>query len=280
MGTGSVGNLAGALEQDAFSVVRHDVVEPFELADEVDLVFHLASPASPMHYLRHPIATMKVALYGTVNMLEFARSKRARFVLASSSEIYGDPLVQPQPEGYWGNVNPIGPRSAYGEGKRFAEAATMVFHREGLDVGIVRPFNVYGPRLSFFDGRVVSTFLRQALAGEAMTVFGDGKQTRSLCYVDDAVRGIHLLGVSGEQEPVNLGNPEEVTMLELAQTVKRVTSSPSEIVFMELPVDDPARRVPDIARAKARLGWEPTVSLEQGLERMLEAAAAGNYLEN
>ncbi len=149
MGTGSVGNLAGALEQDAFSVVRHDVIEPFELDGDVDLVFHLASPASPMHYLRHPIATMKVALYGTVNMLEFARSKRARFVLASSSEIYGDPLVQPQPEGYWGNVNPIGPRSAYGEGKRFAEAATMVFHREGLDVGIVRPFNVYGPRLSF-----------------------------------------------------------------------------------------------------------------------------------
>ncbi len=258
---------------DDFAFIRHDVVEPLEFAEEVDVVYHLATPASPDHYQRHPLAAMKVALYGTQAMLEFAKTKRARFLLASSSEVYGDPQVHPQPETYCGNVNPLGPRSPYGEGKRYAEAMTIVYRREGLDTAIARPFNVYGPRMSPNDGRVVPSFLRQALPGQPLVVFGDGSQTRSLCYVDDLVRGLVLLAESDEHDPVNLGNPGAVTMLELAESVLRTTGSASGIVFEPLPVNDPKRRCPDITRAIERLGWRPSVPLEEGIRRTAAAAS-------
>jgi dTDP-glucose 4,6-dehydratase len=220
--------------------------------------------------MRQPLHSLKVGSYGTHNALGLAKHKRARFLLFSTSEVYGDPLVHPQPETYWGNVNPIGPRGVYDEAKRYAEALTMAYHtQQGVDTAIVRIFNTYGPRMRPFDGRAIPTFMRQALEGAPMTVFGDGSQTRSFCYVDDMIRGLYLLMTSEEHLPVNIGNPGEFTLLELAQTVLRVTSSSSEIVFEALPVDDPQQRQPDITKAKQLLGWEPEVSLEEGLRRML-----------
>ena len=261
------------IRDDAFVFKNHDMVEHIEIDEPLDFVFHLASPASPIDYLRLPLHTLKVGSYGTHNALGLAKFKRARFLLASSSEVYGDPQVHPQPESYWGNVNPIGPRGVYDEAKRYAEAMTMAYHRQqGVDTCIARIFNTYGPRMRSHDGRAIPTFLRQALENEPITVFGDGSQTRSFCYVDDLVRGLHLLATSDEHLPVNLGNPAEFTILELAQTVIRITASKSEVVFEALPIDDPQVRQPDITRAGQVLGWEPEISLEEGLRRMLPAS--------
>jgi dTDP-glucose 4,6-dehydratase len=269
--TGSLQNVEH-LRSDSFLFVNHDITQHLEIDEAVDFVYHLASPASPIDYLRLPLATLKVGSYGTHNALGLAKWKRARFLLASTSEVYGDPLIHPQPETYWGNVNPIGPRGVYDEAKRYAEALTMAYHRQqGVDTCIVRIFNTYGPRMRPHDGRAIPTFVRQALANEPLTVFGDGSQTRSFCYVDDLIRGLVLLAQSGEHLPVNIGNPSEFTLLELARTVVEVTGSSSEIVFEALPVDDPKVRQPDITRARQLLGWEPQVSLEDGLRRMLQA---------
>jgi len=269
--TGSLQNVEH-LRGDRFLFVNHDLTAHLEVAEPVDFVFHLASPASPIDYLRLPLATLKVGSYGTHNALGLAKWKRARFLLASTSEVYGDPLIHPQPETYWGNVNPIGPRGVYDEAKRYAEALTMAYHRQqGVDTCIVRIFNTYGPRMRPHDGRAIPTFVRQALANEPVTVFGDGSQTRSFCYVDDLIRGLILLAESGEHLPVNIGNPAEYTLLELAQKVVDATGAKSEIVFEALPVDDPKVRQPDITRARQLLGWEPQVSLEDGLRRMLQA---------
>jgi dTDP-glucose 4,6-dehydratase len=255
-----------------FTFVNHDIVEHIAIDEAVDFVYHLASPASPIDYLRLPLHTLKVGSYGTHNALGLAKWKRARFLLASTSEVYGDPQVHPQPESYWGNVNPIGPRGVYDEAKRYAEAMTMAYHRQqGVDTAIARIFNTYGPRMRPHDGRAIPTFVRQALDNVPLTVFGDGSQTRSFCYVDDLIRGLFLLAQSGEHQPVNVGNPREYTLLELAQVVVRVTGSASEIVFEALPVDDPQVRQPDITRARQLLGWESEVELEEGLRRMLEA---------
>ena len=258
------------LRGDAFTFLHHDVIEPIELDEPVDFVFHLAALASPIDYMRQPLHSLKTGSYGTHHALGLAKWKRARFLLASTSEIYGDPQVHPQPETYWGHVNPIGPRGVYDEAKRYAEALTMAYHRQqGVNTSIVRIFNTYGPRMRAHDGRAIPTFMRQALQNKPITVFGQGGQTRSFCYVDDLIRGIHLLAASGEHLPVNLGNPEEFTILELAETVIRLTESASEIVFEALPVDDPQIRQPDITRAKQLLGWEPEIQLEEGLSRML-----------
>jgi len=235
-------------------------------------VLHFAALASPVDYLRMPLHSLKVGSYGTHNALGLAKFKRARFLIASTSEVYGDPQVHPQPESYWGHVNPIGPRGVYDEAKRYAEALTMAYHnQQGVDTAIVRIFNTYGPRMRPHDGRAIPTFIRQALEDAPITVFGEGGQTRSFCYVDDLIRGIHLLAMSEEHLPVNIGNPSEFTILELAQTVIRVTSSKSEIVFEALPIDDPQVRQPDISRAREVLGWEPEIPLEEGLRRMLPA---------
>jgi len=267
--TGSLHNVEH-LRGDAFRFVNHDVTQRLEIDEPVEFIFHLASPASPIDYLRLPLQTLKVGSYGTHNALGLAKFKRARFLLASTSEVYGDPAVHPQPETYWGNVNPIGPRGVYDEAKRYAEALTMAYHRQqGLDTCIVRIFNTYGTRMRPHDGRAIPTFVRQALANEPLTVFGDGSQTRSFCYVDDLIRGLILLARSGEHLPVNIGNPQEMALLELAETVVRVTGSKSDIVFEALPVDDPQVREPDITRARQLLGWEPQVSLEDGLQRLL-----------
>jgi dTDP-glucose 4,6-dehydratase len=269
--TGSLENIAHA-RGDKFSFVPHDVVEPIHIDEDVDFVFHLAALASPVDYLRAPLASLKVGSYGTHNALGLAKWKRARFLISSTSEVYGDPEVHPQPETYWGNVNPIGPRGVYDEAKRYAEALTMAYHRQqGVDTCIVRIFNTYGPRMRPHDGRAIPTFVRQALANEPLTVFGDGSQTRSFCYVDDLIRGLMALAQSGEHLPVNIGNPAEYTLLELAQKVAEATGSTSEIVFEALPVDDPKVRQPDITRARQLLGWEPQVSLEDGLRRVLQA---------
>jgi dTDP-glucose 4,6-dehydratase len=255
-----------------FEFRNHDVVNPIEIDEPVDFVYHFAALASPQDYLRMPLHSLKVGSYGTHNALGLAKWKRARFLIASTSEVYGDPEVHPQPEEYWGNVNPIGPRGVYDEAKRYAEALVMAYHtQQGVDTAIVRIFNTYGPRMRPNDGRAVSNFLRQALGGNPLTIYGDGSQTRSFCYVDDLIRGIVLLAESGEHFPVNIGNPDERTLLELAEVVKRVTGSSSEIVFEELPVDDPQQRKPDIARAKQLLGWEPEISLEEGLARILRS---------
>jgi dTDP-glucose 4,6-dehydratase len=271
--TGSLQNIEHIGESDQFAFVNHDMVERIEIDEPVDFVYHLASPASPIDYMRLPLHTLKVGSYGTHNALGLAKFKRARFLVSSTSEVYGDPQVHPQPESYWGNVNPIGPRGVYDEAKRYAEALTMAYHRQqGVDTAIARIFNTYGPRMRANDGRASVTFLRQALDGKPLTVFGDGSQTRSLCYVDDLIRGLVLLAESGEHEPVNIGNPDhEVTMLELAETVIRVTGSSSEIVFEALPTDDPQVRKPDITRAREVLGWEPEIDLEDGLKRWLKA---------
>jgi dTDP-glucose 4,6-dehydratase len=258
------------VESPDFVFLSHDVTEHVEIAEPVDVVFHLASPASPIDYMRLPLHTLKVGSYGTHNALGLAKFKRARFLLASTSEVYGDPQVHPQPESYWGNVNPIGPRGVYDEAKRYAEAMTMAYHRQqGVDTCIARIFNTFGPRMRPNDGRAVPTFIRQALAEKPVTVFGDGSQTRSFCYVDDLVRGLFLLAMSEEHFPVNLGNPEERTLLDLAETVIRITGSRSSIVFEALPIDDPQVREPDIARARELLGWEPEVGLEDGLIRTI-----------
>jgi len=267
--TSSLENLEH-LRDDAFLFLNHDVIDHLAIDEPVDVVYHLAALASPIDYLRQPLHSLKVGSYGTHHALGLAKFKRARFLLASTSEVYGDPQVHPQPESYWGNVNPIGPRGVYDEAKRYAEALTMAYHsQQGVDTSIVRIFNTYGPRMRSHDGRAIPTFARQAVENEPITVFGDGSQTRSFCYVDDLIRGLHLLADSGEHMPVNLGNPEEFTILELAQTVIRLTSSKSEIVFEALPIDDPQVRQPDITRARQLLGWEPEIQLEEGLRRML-----------
>ena len=269
--TGSLQNVEH-LRGDPFLFINHDITGHLAIDEPVDFVFHLASPASPIDYLRLPLQTLKVGSYGTHNALGLAKFKRARFLLASTSEVYGDPAVHPQPETYWGNVNPIGPRGVYDEAKRYAEALTMAYHRQqGVDTCIVRIFNTYGTRMRPHDGRAIPTFARQALANEPLTVFGDGSQTRSFCYVEDLVRGLVLLARSGEHLPVNIGNPRELSLLELAETVIRVTGSKSEIVFEALPVDDPQVRQPDITRAQQLLDWEPKISLEDGLRLMLQA---------
>jgi dTDP-glucose 4,6-dehydratase len=255
-----------------FVFMNHDMTEHLAIEEPVDFVFHFAALASPVDYLRMPLHSLKVGSQGTHNALGLAKWKRARFLLASTSEVYGDPLIHPQPETYWGNVNPIGPRGVYDEAKRYAEALTMAYHRQqGVDTCIVRIFNTYGPRMRPHDGRAIPTFVRQALANEPLTVFGDGSQTRSFCYADDLIRGLMALAASGEHLPVNIGNPAEYTLLELAQKVIEATATKSEIVFEALPVDDPKVRQPDITRARQLLGWEPQVSLEDGLRRMLQA---------
>src|SRR6266496_821198 len=267
--TSSLENLEH-LRADGFVFRNHDMVEHLEIDEPVDAVYHLAALASPIDYLRQPLHSLNTGSYGTHHALGLSKFKRARFVLASTSEVYGDPHVHPQPETYWGNVNPIGPRGVYDEAKRYAEAMTMAYHgQQGVDTAIVRIFNTYGPRMRPHDGRAIPTFVRQALENEPLTVFGDGSQTRSFCYVDDLIRGLHLLAGSGEHLPVNLGNPHEFSILELAQTVIRVTSSKSEIVFEALPIDDPQVRQPDITRARQLLSWEPEIELEEGLRRML-----------
>jgi len=269
--TGSLQNIEH-LRGDDFVFMNHDITNHLAIDEPVDTIYHLASPASPIDYLRLPLQTLKVGSHGTHNALGLAKWKRARFLLASTSEVYGDPLIHPQPETYWGNVNPIGPRGVYDEAKRYAEALTMAYHRQqGVDTCIVRIFNTYGPRMRPHDGRAIPTFVRQALANEPLTVFGDGSQTRSFCYVDDLVRGLKALAQSGEHLPVNIGNPTEHTLLELAQKIVDVTGATSEIVFEALPVDDPKVRKPDITRARQLLGWEPQVSLEDGLRRILQA---------
>jgi dTDP-glucose 4,6-dehydratase len=258
------------IRDDAFSFVNGDVMEQIEIDEPIDYVFHLAAIPSPIDYLRLPLLTLKIGSYGTHNALGLAKFKRARFVLASTSEVYGDPQVHPQPETYWGNVNPVGPRGVYDEGKRYSEAMTMAYHRQqGVDTAIARIFNTYGPRMRPYDGRAIPTFVRQALEHKPLTIFGDGSQTRSFCYVDDLINGLYALATSNEHQPVNLGNPTEFTILELAETVLKVTGSQSEIVFEALPMDDPQIRQPDITRAKEILGWTPEIDLEEGLRRLL-----------
>jgi dTDP-glucose 4,6-dehydratase len=274
--TGTLQNIEHIEDRANFEFINHDLTEPLFVEEPVDVVFHLASPASPIDYQRLPLHTLKVGSYGTHHMLGVAKFKRARFLLASTSEVYGDPRVHPQPETYWGHVNPIGPRGVYDEAKRYAEALAMAYHRQqGVDTSIARIFNTYGPRMRPHDGRAIPTFLRQALENKPLTVFGDGSQTRSFCYVDDLVRGLYALAESGEHLPVNLGNPDEMSLLELAETVIRVTGSPSEIVFEALPVDDPQVRRPDITRARQILRWEPEVPLEEGLRRTVENVSPG-----
>jgi dTDP-glucose 4,6-dehydratase len=271
--TGNLGNIAHIPDSDKFRFVQADITEHYEVDEPVDFVYHMASPASPIDYARLPLHTLKVGAYGTHNTLGLAKAKRARFLLASTSEVYGDPEIHPQKETYWGNVNPIGPRGVYDEAKRYAEAMTMAYLRQqGVDTAIARIFNTYGPRMRPHDGRAIPTFLQQALTEKPVTVFGDGSQTRSFCYVDDLVRGLIALMESGVHEPVNIGNPSEMTLLEMAQTVIELTESRSEIVFEALPVDDPKVRQPDISRAKSLLGWEPQVELREGLRKTIDHA--------
>ena len=270
--TGSLQNIEH-IRDERFTFRNHDLTEPVFLDTQVDFVYHLASPASPIDYARLPLHTLKVGSYGTHHMLGLAKLKRARFLLASTSEVYGDPQVHPQPESYWGHVNPIGPRGVYDEAKRYAEALTMAYHRQqGVDTCIARVFNTFGARMRPHDGRAIPTFLRQALQDKPMTVFGDGSQTRSFCYVNDLIRGLVSLAESDVHFPVNLGNPKEMTLLELAETVVDVAGSRSEIVFEALPIDDPQVRQPDITRARQLLGWEPEVELRDGLQRTIEQA--------
>ncbi len=278
--TGRTGNVAGIRERDGFRFVHANVSEPLSIDGPVDWVLHFASPASPRDYLEHPIQTLKVGALGTFHCLGLAKAKGAGLLLASTSEVYGDPKVRPQPETYWGNVNPIGPRSVYDEAKRYAEAITMAYHRvHGIPVKIVRIFNTYGPRMRRDDGRAVPTFITQATRGEPITVHGDGSQTRSLCYVDDLVEGVWRVLDSDLTGPVNLGNPNEVTILELAELVRTLAGSHSEILFTQRPVDDPEVRCPDIALARADLGWEPAVSLHDGLTRTIAALTRAPRLD-
>ena len=268
--TGSLMNIEH-IRVPEFEFLQLDILTPYFVNEPVDFVYHLASPASPIDYLRLPLHTLKVGSHGTHHTLGLAKKHRARFLLASTSEVYGDPQVHPQPESYWGHVNPIGPRGVYDEAKRYAEALTMAYHRQqGVDTSIIRIFNTYGPRMRPHDGRAIPTFLRQALQDRPLTIFGDGTQTRSFCYVDDLIRGMIALGESGQHHPINIGNPIEFTLLELAQAVIEVTNSHSEIVFEALPTDDPQVRQPDIALARALLGWEPEVNLREGLARTID----------
>ncbi len=270
--TGSLRNIAH-IRRPEFVHLNLDIIEPYFVDEPVDFVYHLASPASPIDYLRLPLHTLKVGSYGTHHTLGLAKRHRARFLIASTSEVYGDPQVHPQPESYWGHVNPIGPRGVYDEAKRYAEALTMAYHRQqGVDTSIVRIFNTYGPRMRAHDGRAIPTFLRQALLDRPLTVFGDGSQTRSFCYVSDLIRGLIALAESGHHEPVNVGNPDEYTLLQLAQTVIEVTGSKSEIIFEALPTDDPQVRQPDTTLARDLLGWKPEVSLRDGLARTIDLA--------
>jgi dTDP-glucose 4,6-dehydratase len=270
LATGDVANIEHLGQRD-FVFVKHDVTNYIVVEGPLDYVFHFASPASPIDYLKLPIQTLKVGGLGTHNCLGLAKAKGARFLLASTSEVYGDPLVHPQREDYWGNVNPVGPRGVYDEAKRFAEAITMAYHRvHGVETRIVRIFNTYGPRMRVHDGRAIPAFLGQALRGEDVTVFGDGSQTRSLCYVSDLVDGIYRLMMSDTSDPVNIGNPHELTMRELAERIVALTGAKSRIVERPLPADDPKKRKPDITRARTLLGWEPKVSLEEGLPRTLD----------
>ncbi|HZV60340.1 MAG TPA: UDP-glucuronic acid decarboxylase family protein [Candidatus Eremiobacteraceae bacterium] len=269
--TGAEKNLGHLKNERRFQFERADVSDPLKISGEVAYVFHFASPASPPDYLKHPIETMKVGSIGTMNALELARNKNAKFLIASTSECYGDPNVSPQSEEYWGNVNPVGPRSVYDEAKRFSEAITMAFHRHyGLDTRIVRIFNTYGPRMRLNDGRALPNFVFQALSGRPITIFGDGQQTRSFCYVSDLIEGIYRLSQSDEHFPVNIGNPTEMTILEFARQVLKHYKNAREIVYESLPQDDPKRRKPDISKAKRLLGWEPKVTLEDGLRMTLD----------
>ncbi len=271
--TGSLRNIEH-IRHERFRHLNMDIIQPYFVDDEqVDFVYHLASPASPIDYLRLPLHTLKVGSHGTHHTLGLAKQHRARFLLASTSEVYGDPQEHPQKETYWGHVNPIGPRGVYDEAKRYAEALTMAYHRQqGVDTAIMRIFNTFGSRMRPHDGRAIPTFLRQALQDRPITVFGDGSQTRSFCYVDDLIRGMTALAESGYHQPVNIGNPKEFTLLELAQTVIEATGSRSEIIFEALPTDDPQVRQPDIALARDLLGWQPEIGLREGLERTIEQA--------
>ena len=269
--TGTVENIEHLRGRPGFAFVRHDVTEYIGVDGPVDQILHFASPASPVDYLELPIQTLKVGALGTYRGLGLAKAKNARFLLASTSEVCGDPLVHPRREDYWGNVNPIGPRGVYDEAKRYAEAITMAYHRaHGVDTRIVRIFNTFGPRMRLNDGRAIPAFMSQALTGKPLTVFGDGSQTRSFQYIDDLIEGLWRLMNSAVHDPVNIGNPQEMTLLDLAKWIIRLTSSQSEIVFRPLPVDDPKVRQPDISRARALLGWEPRVDAEEGLRLTLE----------
>jgi dTDP-glucose 4,6-dehydratase len=273
--TGSLQNIAHLKQGEKFRFEMVDITSHYEIDEPVEFVYHMASPASPIDYARLPLHTLKVGAYGTHNTLGLAKVKRARFLIASTSEVYGDPLVHPQPESYWGNVNPIGPRGVYDEAKRYAEALTMAYLRQqGVDTAIARIFNTYGSRMRPNDGRAIPAFLQQALTDQPLTVFGDGSQTRSFCYVDDLVDGLIALAESGVHEPVNLGNPEEMTLLDMAKLVVELTESRSEIAFQALPVDDPQVRQPDITRARDLLGWEPKVAMRDGLSRTITHATA------
>ena len=268
--TGSLANIEH-IRVPEFRHVHHDIIEPLFFVEPIDFVYHFASPASPIDYLRLPLHTLKVGSYGTHHALGLAKHHRARFLTASTSEVYGDPQIHPQPESYWGHVNPIGPRGVYDEAKRYAEALTMAYHRQqGVDTAIVRIFNTYGPRMRPHDGRAIPTFMRQALQDRPITVFGDGSQTRSFCFVSDLIDGIIRLSESGLHHPVNVGNPNEFTLLELAREVIEVTGSSSQIIHEALPTDDPQVRQPDITLAREKLGWEPKVELREGLQRTLE----------
>ena len=268
--TGSPDNIAHLAGHPGYRFIRHNVSDYIFVDGPLDGVLHLASPASPIDYLEHPIPTLKVGALGTHNALGVAKAKGARFFLASTSEVYGDPLVHPQPESYWGNVNPVGPRGVYDEAKRFAEALTMAYHRyHGVDTRIVRIFNTYGPRMRPNDGRVVSNFIVQALRGEPLTIYGDGSQTRSFCYVEDEIEGLYRLFMHGDPEPTNIGNPVEFTVRQLAEMVVALTGTSAPIEYRDLPVDDPKVRQPDITRARVMLGWEPKVPLREGLERTI-----------
>jgi dTDP-glucose 4,6-dehydratase len=269
--TGHVRNISHLMGNRAFRFLHHDVTEYIFLDGPVDAILHFASPASPIDYLQIPIQTLKVGALGTHKALGLARAKKARFLLASTSEVYGDPLVHPQPESYWGNVNPVGPRGCYDEAKRFAEAMTIAYRNfHGIETRIVRIFNTYGPRMRANDGRIVPSLISQALAGEPLTVFGDGSQTRSFCYVSDLVDGIYRLLLSDQADPCNIGNPSEMTVMQFAETIRRLTGTASTIVHKPLPVDDPRQRRPDITLAKAKLGWEPKVGLEEGLAATID----------
>lgn len=270
--TGSLTNIEHLFKLKEFEYYHHDVTKFVHVPGELHYILHFASPASPMDYLKMPIQTLKVGALGTYNLLGLAKEKNARILVASTSEVYGDPLIHPQPESYWGNVNPVGPRGVYDEAKRFLEAITMAYHNfHGLDTRIVRIFNTYGPRMRVMDGRVLPAFFSQAIRGEGLTVFGDGSQTRSFCYVDDLVEGIYRLLLSDCHEPVNIGNPDEITILEFASEVLDLVKNPAaHVVFKDLPVDDPKVRQPDITRAKAVLGWEPRVPRSEGLQKTFE----------
>jgi dTDP-glucose 4,6-dehydratase len=276
--TGSLVNIEH-IRASEFVLLHKDIIEPYFVDEPIDFVYHLASPASPIDYLRLPLHTLKVGSYGTHHTLGLAKAHRARFLIASTSEVYGDPKVHPQTEDYWGHVNPIGPRGVYDEAKRYAEALTMAYHRQqGVDTAIVRIFNTYGPRMRPHDGRAIPTFMRQALADRPLTIFGDGSQTRSFCYVTDLIRGIIGLSESGHHHPVNIGNPNEFTLLELAEAVIDVTGSRSELIYEALPVDDPKQRRPDITLARGLFGWEPEVELREGLSLTLEQSGRDRLL--